>query len=155
MPSVLFVCLGNICRSPAAEGILRHLGEKVAMSDLHVESCAVGDWYTGSLPDPRMQKVAKGRGYSLTSRARPFDPSFFETFDYILAADDDVLEQLHDRAKSPAHRAKIYLMTHFSTVYHNQPVPDPYYKGGDGFEQVMDMLEESCEALLKAIHNPK
>lgn len=152
MPSVLFVCLGNICRSPAAEGLLRHLHSKRQKDlDLHIESCGIGDWHLGHLPDERMRDAAKARGIILSSRAQQFKPVHFERFDYILAADKEVMSDLYYFAKTPEHKAKIHLITDFSGTYSGQEIPDPYYEGGLAFELVLDMLEDSCEGLLSHI----
>jgi low molecular weight protein-tyrosine phosphatase len=152
MVAILFVCLGNICRSPAAEGILRHMaGHDPQFSDLHIESCGMGDWHIGHLPDLRMCEAAKGRGLNLNSRAQLFRPSFFERFDYILAADREILNQLYHRAKTPEHKAKVHLITLFSTTYKEEEIPDPYYGGDAGFELVLDMLEDACQGLLNEL----
>lgn len=152
MPSVLFVCLGNICRSPAAEGILRHHAEKNSLSnDIFVQSCGIGDWHVGQFPDERMREAAKNRGITLTSRAQQFQHSFLDTFDYILAADHEVLKDLYRYAKNPEHKSKINLITAFSTTYHGQEIPDPYYQGAAAFDLVLDMIEDSCEGLLNHI----
>jgi len=149
MPAILFVCLGNICRSPAAEGVLIHLARKNNPPiDLIVESCGLGDWHEGQLPDERMRKAAKSRGIVLSSRAQPFHTDFFEKFDYILAADKSVMYELHKWAKIPEHKAKIHLMTKFSSSYTNEEIPDPFYLDQGHFELVMDMLEETCQGLL-------
>lgn len=150
MKSILFVCLGNICRSPAAEGILRHMiAQDFADSGIHIESCGLGDWHTGKLPDDRMREAAKNRGFILTSRAQKVHPSFFERFDLILAADHKVMNELYRYAKSPEVKAKIHLITHFSNNYHDQEIPDPYYGGEAGFEHVLDIIEDSCEGLIE------
>jgi len=146
-PSILFVCLGNICRSPAAEGILRHLAQKEGM-DLIIQSCGLGDWHQGSLPDERMREVSKNRGIILTSRAQKMQLEFFDKFDYIFVADQKVLNELYKFAFMPEHKAKMHMMTHFSTAYQGQDVPDPYYQGKGGFEHVLDMLEDSCEGII-------
>lgn len=149
MKSILFVCLGNICRSPAAEGIFRHLVEQESMMEaFHIESCGLGDWHIGHLPDERMREAAKSRGYLLSSRAQKMDPTFFERFDLILVADHKVMKQMYHLTNEPAHKAKIQLITHFSTTYRDLEVPDPYFNGEAGFEHVMDMLEDSCQGLL-------
>ncbi len=151
-PSVLFVCLGNICRSPAAEGVLREMASKEPrFSTLHIESCGMGDWHVGQLADVRMREAAKGRGLSLSSRAQCFDSSFLDRFDYILAADKQVLRDLFHYAKTPEQRAKIHLITAFSSNFKNEEIPDPYYGGAAGFELVLDMLEDSCHGLLQEI----
>jgi protein-tyrosine phosphatase len=150
MVSVIFVCLGNICRSPAAEGILRHLAKKKGI-EVHIESCGLGDWHQGSLPDDRMREASKNRGITLSSRAQKIQSEFFDRFDFIFVADHKVLNDLYRYASTPEHKAKMHLMTHFSTAFHDQEVPDPYYDGAAGFEHVLDMLEDSCDAILTHI----
>ncbi len=149
-PSVLFVCLGNICRSPAAEGILRHLAHKEGV-EVHVESCGLGDWHKGSLPDERMREASKKRGVSLTSRAQKIEPEFFDRFDLILVADHKVMNELYKFAEKPEYKAKMHFITHFSSSFKGQDVPDPYYDGEAGFENVLDVLEDSCEGILTYI----
>ena len=148
--SVLFVCLGNICRSPAAEGILRHQAQKEGI-DLRIESCGLGDWHKGSLPDERMREALQKRGIFLTSRAQMIQSEFFQQFDFIFVADQKVLNELYKYAETPEHKSKMRFMTHFSTAFRNKEVPDPYYDGEAGFENVIDMLEDSCEGILKHI----
>jgi protein-tyrosine phosphatase len=145
--SVLFVCLGNICRSPAAEGILRHLAHKEGL-DIHIESCGLGDWHAGNLPDERMREASKNRGYTLSSRAQIIKPEFFDSFDLIFVADQKVLKELYKYAEKPEQKAKIHFMTHFSSAFKGEEVPDPYYEGEAGFERVLDMLEDSCEGII-------
>lgn len=150
MVAVLFVCLGNICRSPAAQGLLVHAAAKThGLQGLHVESCGMGDWHVGQLPDERIREAAKERGVVLTSRAQVFHPSFFSRFDYILAADLEVLHGLHGHAESPEHKVKVHLITTFSEAYKNEEIPDPYYGGEAAFELVLDMLEDSCNGLVQ------
>ncbi len=152
MTAILFVCLGNICRSPAAEGVLRHLvSEKLDDQKLRIESCGVGDWHLGHLPDERMRDAAKTRGIILSSRAKQFQREYFDEFDYILAADKEVLNSLYKYAKEPHQKAKIHLITAFSKSYRDQEIPDPYYQGYSAFDLVLDMLEDSCEGLLQKI----
>lgn len=152
MVAVLFVCLGNICRSPAAEGVLRHMAAKDArFSELRVESCGMGAWHLGHLPDERMRDAAKIRGVALASRARQFKPDFFDQYDYILASDKEVLNQLFYHAQDANQKSKIHLMTNFSSLYKGQEIPDPYYHGSSAFDLVLDMLEDSCEGLLNHI----
>jgi protein-tyrosine phosphatase len=150
MVSILFVCLGNICRSPAAEGVLRHISLKDEQSlELHIESCGLGDWHAGRLPDERMREAAKKRGVILSSRAQMIRSEFFDRFDLILAADNKVLNELYRYALTPDHKAKLHYITHFSGSYKDQEIPDPYYEGEAGFEHVLDMIEDSCEGLLQ------
>jgi protein-tyrosine phosphatase len=154
MTAILFVCLGNICRSPAAEGILRDLIKQdpdLSHKNILVASCGLGSWHVGNLPDSRMQEAAKRRGILLTSRAQQFFPDFFDRFTYILAADHEVLKTLYKYAKTAEQKAKLHLITAFSGSYHNQEIPDPYYTGEAGFEQVLDMLEDSCQGIIAQI----
>lgn len=154
MVAVLFVCLGNICRSPAAEGILRHMAnEGAAPLKIDVESRGLGDWHQGQLPDVRMREAAGNRGVRLASRAKKIELEDFDRFDFVLVADEKVRSELYRHITSPEHRAKIHFMTHFSSVYKDQPVPDPYYEGDAGFEHVLNMLEDSCQGLLAHIKN--
>lgn len=150
MPAILCVCLANVCRSPAAEAMLRHLAEKGNFSDIVVDSCGIGDWHMGKLPDERMQRAAHDRGLVLSGRAKIFDSSFFDSFDYILAMDRMVLHELYVHARTPENKAKIHLITDYSITFRGEDIPDPYYKGEGGFETVLDMLEESCECFLRA-----
>jgi protein-tyrosine phosphatase len=139
--SVLFVCTGNICRSPTAEGVLRHLAGQ-ARIDLHVESAGIGKWHIGCPPDERAQRHAKGRGYDLSPlRARQVEPFDFERFDLILAMDRGHLRTLQ-RMAPDKHRAKIRLFVP------GRDVPDPYYGGPEGFEEVLDLVEAACRDLL-------
>ncbi len=152
MVEVLFVCLGNICRSPAAEGMLRHVAAKDPLANkINVKSCGLGSWHVGQLPDARMQEVAKRRGLILSSRAQQFRSDFFDRYDYILVADKEVMNVLYQYAATPEHKAKLHLITVYSSCYQGQEIPDPYYGGEAGFEMVLDMLEDSCEGLLEHI----
>jgi protein-tyrosine phosphatase len=138
----LFVCTGNICRSPTAEGVLRHLAVKEGI-ELHIESAGIGDWHVGSPPDERAQHHAKGRGYDLSSlRARQVRRRDFEEFDLILAMDRGHLSAL-ERLAPPAHRHKLRLFVA------GRDVPDPYYGGPEGFEQVLDLVEAACRDLIE------
>ena len=151
---VLFVCMGNICRSPAGEGIFKHLIINQEYSkNFHVESCGIGDWHIGNMPDRRIQEASNARGVYLTSRAQQFKYDFLNRFDYILAADQEVLKNLYQYAKTPEQKAKIFLMTAFSKLYKDQEVPDPYYQADGAFEVVLDILEDSCKGLLKHIRH--
>lgn len=150
MTNVLFVCLGNICRSPAAEGLLKRMALENGL-ELHVDSCGLGDWHVGELPDARIRNAAQVRGLILSGRAKKFEESFLDRFDYILAADHEVLEYLHQFAKRPQHKAKIHLMTAFGTAYKGQPINDPYYGGDAAFEHTLDVLEDACSGLIEEI----
>ena len=151
---VLFVCMGNICRSPAAEAIFKRLITKKKQENYFVASCGIGDWHIGSLPDQRMQEVAKERGIILSSRAQQFRLHFFEEYDYILVSDREVQKNLYAYAKKAEHQTKIKLMTEYSELYQGKEIPDPYYQPDQAFHLVIDMLEESCEKLLEVFGSP-
>jgi len=142
--SVLFVCSGNICRSPTAEGILKSLAGKAGLQ-LRIESAGLGDWHVGEPPDARSQQHARNRGYDLSAqRARQVGPRDFDEFDLILAMDRGHLRAL-ERLAPPRRRASIRL---FAV---DCDVPDPYYGGPDGFEQVLDLVEAQCRRLLQEL----
>jgi protein-tyrosine phosphatase len=141
---VLFVCTGNICRSPTAEGVLKALSRKSGV-ELHVESRGTHDYHVGEPPDERAQSHAKGRGYDLSAqRARQLSRQDFEEFDLVLAMDRGHLRILQ-RLCPPQHAGKVRLFIK------DVEVPDPYYGGPDGFEQVLDLVEAACRSLLAEI----
>lgn len=146
---VMFVCLGNICRSPTAEAILKKKAAAASL-DLHVESSGLGDWYVGQLADPRTRDAASRRGFTLSGRAQKFLQSHLDEFDYILAADNHILHQLQKIA-TPEQKAKIALMTDYASAFRGEEVPDPFYEGEAAFEHVLDILEDACEGLLHQI----
>jgi protein-tyrosine phosphatase len=149
---VLFVCMGNICRSPIAEGVFRHLVKQAGLSHrIFIDSAGTLDSHTGDAPDSRARAAAARRGYDLSElRARQVAPEDFETFDYLLAMDRDNLAYLH--RKGPAeHRAKARLFLEFSTEAKVREVPDPYYGRAEGFEHVLDLAEDANRGLLAHI----
>jgi protein-tyrosine phosphatase len=145
--SILFVCTGNICRSPTAEGVLRHLAKKEGI-ELRIESAGLGDWHIGQPPDERALHHARTRGYDLSAqRARQVQPRDFEDFDMILAMDRGHLRSL-ERMAPREHRAKIRLFVE------GRDVPDPYYGGPESFEHVLDLVEARCASLLSELKAP-
>lgn len=149
---VLFVCLGNICRSPAAEGCFLHLLAKEQLEHVFaVDSAGTGPWHVGKPADRRMQEAASRRGILLPSRARQIARADLHAFDHILTMDDDNHAEVRRLAGPKPVRAAIKPITHYSRRYGLQEVPDPYYGGPDGFEQVLDLLEDACEGLLAAL----
>ena len=145
---VLFVCLGNICRSPTAEGVLRHkLREAGLAGQVEVASAGTGDWHVGNPPDQRSQRAARVRGYDLSAqRAQQVVAPDFNHYDLILAMDLSNLRDL--KALQPAHgNAELDLfLRRFDGV--KDEVPDPYYDGEDGFEEVLDLVESACDLLV-------
>ncbi|MBR1387920.1 MAG: low molecular weight phosphotyrosine protein phosphatase [Alloprevotella sp.] len=152
---ILFVCLGNICRSAAADGIMQHLVRQARLDNrIEVDSAGTYGGHSGQLPDPRMCHHASLRGYDLTHRARKVSSADFHDFDLIVAMDYNNVIDLRRLAPSPEAEAKIVQMADF--IAHNRfydYVPDPYYEGAEGFELVLDMLEEGCQNLLEKILN--
>lgn len=147
---ILFVCMGNICRSPAAEGILKNLVEHNNISHLfEIDSAGTINYHEGELPDSRMRAHAQRRGYILDSRSRQILPEDGEYFDYIICMDINNYNNLRNII-SKEHHHKIEMMNNFSSSYKGQDVPDPYYGGEKGFELVLDMLEEGCEGIIKS-----
>jgi len=154
--SILLVCMGNICRSPTAEGVLRRKAEAAGLSHmLHIDSAGTHDYHVGSAPDTRAQKAALGRGYDLsTLRGRHVSDQDFAAFDYILVMDRDNFHNLQRRCPEQyKHKVKLYLA--FSRRYPNLNVPDPYYGGSKGFDQVLDMVEDAADGLLAEIARNK
>lgn len=148
MISVLFVCYINVCRSPAAAAILRHLAKEEGIADLmHIESCAVSDDRVGSPPDPIVVEGLNERGVEVSGTAKLFKLAYFKEFDYILAADSQVLNILKYRARTSDERAKLFLMTDFSSSAKGQGVPDPY-RHAAALDQMCTILFECCNGLV-------
>ena len=150
---ILFVCLGNICRSSSAEGVMKHLLEESGLgNEFVVDSAGISSYHQGELPDSRMRAHAIRRGYELTHRSRSVRTEDFYNFDLIIGMDDRNIDDLKDRAPSPEEWKKIHLMTEYCTSFtHADHVPDPYYGGAEGFEYVLDLLEDACAGLLERI----
>lgn len=149
---VLFVCLGNICRSPTAEGIFRDLVRRRGLEAqvLH-DSCGTGDWHAGEPPDPRAQAEARRRGIDISDlRARQVRRTDFTDFDYVLAMDDDNHADLR-RLCPPEFRDRVYAAVAFAPESGATHVPDPYYSGQQGFAHVYDLLTKVCSNLLDQI----
>lgn len=149
---VLFVCLGNICRSPAAEGILKAKANAQKL-DVLVDSAGTGGWHIGEPPDPRMIAHAKQRGYDLTPlEARQFDERRdFEEFDLILTMDHSNFTHVSALDRGKKFREKIKPVATFCKIHSVKEVPDPYYKDEDGFNLVLDILEDACDELIHQI----
>lgn len=153
MKSVLFVCLGNICRSPAAEGVFRDMVKAEGLSDkIKIDSAGTGGWHAGDAPDSRMIHHAGKRGYDIRDlEARQFlAPEDFQNFDYILTMDNSNLKNVLALDHTRTHHGKVKPLLTFCRIHEGvSEVPDPYYKQEDGFEYVLDLLEDSCRELLE------
>lgn len=150
---ILFVCMGNICRSPSAEAVFTGLLKKEGLSkNFEVDSAGTIAYHAGESADRRMQSHAVKRGYNLTSISRKFNPySDFDRFDMIIGMDNENIDSLKRMARNQHDLQKIYLITDFSKEWNYKEVPDPYYGGEEGFELVLDLLEDSCEGLLDEV----
>ena len=149
--NILFVCLGNICRSPAAEGVFLHLLNERGLSDRFVvDSAGTGGWHTGNPADRRMQAAAARRGIQLLSRARQISLDDLSDFDLVLTMDDANLAAVQGLAREAGNRATATVrpMLSYSQRFSETEVPDPYYGGEAGFEHVLDLLEDACSNLL-------
>ena len=150
--SVLFVCMGNICRSPTAEGVFARLVEEAGLSELiEIDSAGTHAYHIGEPPDRRAREAAARRGFHLDDqRARRIERADFESFDYIVAMDRGNLEDLQEMCV-PGHEHKLRLLLEFAPELPEMEVPDPYYGGARGFERVLDLVEEAARGLLKEL----
>lgn len=150
--AILMVCMGNICRSPTAEGVFRRLAQEAGVLDqLVLDSAGTHDYHVGKQPDARAQETARRRGYDLSGlRARQVSEQDFLDFDYVLAMDRENLAALK-RLCPPEHQHKVRLYLSFSSRFGGQEVPDPYYGGAQGFERVLDMVEDAARGLLEEV----
>ena len=146
---VLFVCLGNICRSPLAEGVFRSLVRTRELENSYsADSAGTGAWHAGESPDPRSVEVARRNGVVLTGHARQVEAQDFEDFDYVIAMDRQNLTELRTPARSHQGKPHMHLLRDFDPDPGDGQVPDPYYGGSDGFELMYVMLDRACEAFL-------
>jgi protein-tyrosine phosphatase len=149
---ILFVCMGNICRSPTAEGVMRALVREAGLEDrIEVDSAGTGGWHAGEPPDARSTETARRRGVALTGAARQVRPEDFEAFDLLVAMDRDNLQGLLALAPDDEAAEKVRLLREFDPRSAGAPdldVPDPYYGGDRGFETVLDLVQAACRGLL-------
>ncbi|GJH17965.1 low molecular weight phosphotyrosine protein phosphatase [Caballeronia novacaledonica] len=150
--AICFVCLGNICRSPSAEAVMRDLVERAKLAErIVIDSAGTGDWHIGEAPDERAQKAARKRGYDLSKlRGRQVAAADFARFDLFIVMDDANATALA-AVCPPEYRDKIRLLMEFATNDDSRVVVDPYFGGEEGFEKVLDQCEDACEGLLKAL----
>jgi len=151
LSSLLFVCMGNICRSPSGENVMRKLLEDADLSDrVRCDSAGTIGYHVGNPPDPRMSSAGRKRGYAMTGSARKVTPADLDAFDLILAMDNENFADL-ERISTPENRHKVKRFCEFCIQYSDTEVPDPYYGGAQGFEHVLDLLEDGCSQILKQI----
>lgn len=150
--SILFVCLGNICRSPMAEGVFRKILQRENANErFEIDSAGLLSYHEGELADSRMRFYASKRGYNLVHRSRPVKKSDFEKFDLFIGMDEDNIAGLKKLASTSEDVEKIRRMTDFCKEINASSVPDPYYGGDQGFERVIDLLEDACEGLYEVV----
>ena len=151
---ILFVCLGNICRSSAAEEIMRQKIRKAGVEDsFFVDSAGLISYHQGEMADPRMRMHAKRRGYDITHLSRPVKQQDFYDFDLIVGMDASNIDRLHCLCPTVEDESKIVMMTDYCMEKVADHVPDPYYGGASGFENVLDILEDACEGLMMTLKN--
>lgn len=153
---VLFVCMGNICRSPTGEGVMKKLVEERGLADaIEVDSAGTISYHAGELPDSRMRDHAAARGYRLESRARQIRPEDLEHFDLVIAMDRDNLAGIRELDPKGRYAQKVRLLSEFLHGKWPKDVPDPYYGGAAGFEKVLDMIEAAAEQILQQLQSER
>jgi protein-tyrosine phosphatase len=153
---ILFICMGNICRSPSAEAVMQSIVKQQGLEqEIVCDSAGTFDYHRGKPADARMQKHARLRGYELISISRPFEDEDFELFDWIITMDEDNYQQIKWLDQSNNYTDKIRRMTDFCSSTQVSEVPDPYYGGDQGFENVLDLLEDACQGLLEFVMHKK
>ena len=151
---ILFICLGNICRSPAANAIMQKYVDDAGLTDkFYIDSAGIGPWHVGQLPDKRMRQHGARRGYRIDHIARQFDARHdFDDFDYIVVMDDENYHDICRKAHNEADRRKVIRMADYFTKYKGRTsVPDPYYGDGEDFELALDLIEDGCEGMLDGL----
>ena len=155
---LLFVCLGNICRSPTGEGVMRHIIDEAGLSDaFEIDSAGTGNWHLGESPDRRSVAAAAARGITIGGRARQVTGADFEHYDFILAADAYNFRDLQAIAPTDEDEAKVRMLRSFDpmSTADDYDVPDPYYGGPSGFDDVIDLVEAACRGLLDEVLTQK
>lgn len=150
---ILFICLGNICRSPAAHAVMQHLvEERGCAGQYEIDSAGIGNWHVGQLPDQRMREHGRRRGYSVDHHARQFDArTDFDRFDRIVVMDEENYRNITSQAPDDEAREKVIRMADYFTQHpHSTCVPDPYYGGPEDFELAIDLIEDGCKGILNS-----
>ncbi len=151
MHRILFLCMGNICRSPAAHCVFQHMVDQAGLKQqFEIESAGTIGFHAGNPPDKRMQQVMRARGIPVIGRSRQLDSFDMAHYDLILAMDQDNRDGALALARSDAQRAKVKLFCDYCTRHSETEVPDPYYGGDQGFERVIDLIEDGCRGLLRS-----
>lgn len=153
---LLFICLGNICRSPAANAIMQKYVDEAGLSDkFEIDSAGIGPWHVGQLPDKRMREHGARRGYRIDHIARQFDATKdFDRFDYIVVMDEDNYRNITRQARNDDDRKKMIRMADYFIKWKGRTsVPDPYYGDGEDFELALDLIEDGCKGLLARLNN--
>ncbi len=153
---LLFICLGNICRSPAANAIMQRYVDEAGLSDkFDIDSAGIGPWHVGQLPDKRMREHGARRGYRIDHIAQQFDAAKdFDRFDYIVVMDEDNYRNITRQAQNEEDRKKVIRMADYFIKYKGRTsVPDPYYGDGEDFELALDLIEDGCKGLLAHLDN--
>lgn len=151
---ILFICLGNICRSPAANAIMQKYVDEVGLTDkFYIDSAGIGPWHVGQLPDKRMRQHGARRGYKIDHIARQFDSKYdFNDFDYIVVMDDENYKNICWKSHNDNERKKVIRMADYLIKYKGRhDVPDPYYGGDKDFELALDLIEDGCRGILNSI----
>ena len=148
---LLFICLGNICRSPAAEGVMKAKVHAAKLDDMfYIDSAGIGDWHVGQLPDSRMRERGARRGYRLDSRARQIRQSDFADFDLLLVMDRENYRIITSKAPDEESHKKVRMLTDYLQEHKNTDiVPDPYYGDLSDFDYALDLIEDACDGLLE------
>ena len=150
---LLFICLGNICRSPAAEGVMKSIVERHGMEDrFYIDSAGIGGWHVGDLPDIRMRREGARRGYNFNSRARQFTPEDFNRFDILLVMDSENWHDVRRRCPDMSKLDKLQILADYMTRHPNvRFIPDPYYGNENDFRYALDLIEDACEGLFSSL----
>jgi protein-tyrosine phosphatase len=154
MKSILMVCLGNICRSPLAEGVLRHKLEEAGIKNIRVDSAGTSDYHVGDCPDSRSAKNAKSHGIDISKlRGRQFSEKDFDDFDLIYVMDASNYNNVIALARNESDKEKVDLLLNAKWPGKNIAVPDPYYGSGDGFEKIFQLVEQACDEIVKKLRS--